>query len=290
MNLEVLFCQSRIERLDYFPIHLYDTWHYQVVSDYWDGYLTKTTNIVSVTGDTIINCKQYFIIKNYTKEYNSSYNDLIRIDSVGLRVMQYGGCADTEKVVYNLSSNACGWKNCGDLHTVQSIVETTIEGKVGDLDNYATQLAFIGNYWIQRRTLAKGYGLCHSTGGELMGWVKKLYYAKINGHEYGNPTQIGGGQIIPIKYSLSQNYPNPFNPETTISYSIPKSEHVTLKVFDVLGREVATLADEYKQAGSYIVTLNVSHLERRREMTSGIYFYRLQSGSYSQAKKLILMK
>jgi hypothetical protein len=97
-------------------------------------------------------------------------------------------------------------------------------------------------------------------------------------------------QYILTTFSLFQNYPNPFNPETTISYSIPKSEHVTLKVFDVLGREVATLVDEYKQPGNYKTTFNAGHLERSREMTSGIYFYRLQAGSYYETKKLILMK
>jgi len=92
--------------------------------------------------------------------------------------------------------------------------------------------------------------------------------------------------ILPINYSLSQNYPNPFNPETTISYSLSKSEHVTLKVFDVLGREVATLVDESKQAGTYNSTFNTLH----SSLTSGIYFYRLQSGGYSETKKMLIIK
>ncbi|OGU65023.1 MAG: hypothetical protein A2499_06190 [Stygiobacter sp. RIFOXYC12_FULL_38_8] len=95
---------------------------------------------------------------------------------------------------------------------------------------------------------------------------------------------------LPTQFRLEQNYPNPFNPETTISYSIAKSEHVTLKVYDLLGREVATLVNEYKQPGNYKATLNIGHLERSREMASGVYFYRLQAGSYSETKKLILMK
>ena len=95
---------------------------------------------------------------------------------------------------------------------------------------------------------------------------------------------------LPTQFRLEQNYPNPFNPETTISYSIAKSEHVTLKVYDLLGREVATLVNEYKQSGSYKAILNIGHLERSREMASGVYFYRLQAGSYSETKKLILMK
>lgn len=92
--------------------------------------------------------------------------------------------------------------------------------------------------------------------------------------------------IIPTKVELFQNYPNPFNPETTISYSIPKSEHVTLKIYDLLGREVATLVDEYKQAGTYNSKLNTQNFQ----LPTGVYFYRLQSGGYSETKKFVLMK
>ena len=95
---------------------------------------------------------------------------------------------------------------------------------------------------------------------------------------------------IPAEFSLSA-YPNPFNPETTISYTIPsnvKGEtiNVTLKVFDVLGREVTTLVNEYKQPGSYNSQLSILNYQ----LTSGIYFYRLQAGSFVQTKKLVLLK
>jgi Secretion system C-terminal sorting domain len=88
----------------------------------------------------------------------------------------------------------------------------------------------------------------------------------------------------PIDFSLEQNYPNPFNPTTTIKYSIPKEENVTLKVFDVLGREVVTLINEEQKAGEYTVGFDGSKL------SSGIYFYKLTSGKYIQIKKMILLK
>ena len=107
-------------------------------------------------------------------------------------------------------------------------------------------------------------------------------------------TKVEDEESIPSHFSLSQNYPNPFNPETTISYTIPSNVegetiNVTLKVFDVLGREVATLVNEYKQAGNYKVTFNVK-TPYMASLPSGVYFYKLQSGSYSETKKLILMK
>ena len=89
---------------------------------------------------------------------------------------------------------------------------------------------------------------------------------------------------LPEAFSLSQNYPNPFNPTTVISYQVPVSGQVTLKVYDMLGREIATLVNNKESAGSYSVKFDGSRL------ASGVYFYRLQAGSFSQTKKLLLMK
>jgi hypothetical protein len=100
-----------------------------------------------------------------------------------------------------------------------------------------------------------------------------------------NPVSLGiKKETIPNKYNLEQNYPNPFNPTTIINYSVPKSGFVTIKVFDVLGREVTTILNENKPAGNYKVEFNANKL------TSGVYFYRMESGSYSQTNKLILLK
>jgi photosystem II stability/assembly factor-like uncharacterized protein len=89
---------------------------------------------------------------------------------------------------------------------------------------------------------------------------------------------------IPKEYKLHQNYPNPFNPVTKINYDIPKNTFVTLKIYDILGRETAVLVNETKQAGSYTVEFNASGL------TSGVYFYRLETTGYSEIKKMILLK
>jgi len=99
------------------------------------------------------------------------------------------------------------------------------------------------------------------------------------------PTGIkNSGNNIPKSYRLDQNYPNPFNPSTTISYSLPKSGMVTLKVFDILGREVAVLLNGYKTSGVYNIKFDASKLK------SGVYFYRLTAGSFVSTRKLILLK
>jgi hypothetical protein len=85
-------------------------------------------------------------------------------------------------------------------------------------------------------------------------------------------------------FALNQNFPNPFNPETTISYQLAAVSHVTLKVYDVLGRNVKTLVDEVKKPGRYETEFDTSQL------ASGVYFCTLHAGDFSQTKKLTLLK
>ena len=93
-----------------------------------------------------------------------------------------------------------------------------------------------------------------------------------------------GSLLSPNNYNLAQNYPNPFNPVTTIKYSIPETGNVSLKVYDILGNEVAALVNEEKTQGVYSVTFDATNL------SSGVYFYKLQSGSYVETKKMLLLK
>ncbi|MBK9285091.1 MAG: T9SS type A sorting domain-containing protein [Sphingobacteriaceae bacterium] len=96
---------------------------------------------------------------------------------------------------------------------------------------------------------------------------------------------------VPAKYELKQNYPNPFNPLTSIQYAVDSKQYIMLKVYDILGSDVATLVNEVKEAGMYEVTLDAAN------MPSGIYFYKLQAGPstgseqvYSQTKKMTLLR
>ncbi len=89
-------------------------------------------------------------------------------------------------------------------------------------------------------------------------------------------------------FNLFQNYPNPFNPSTKISWQTPVSGRQTLKIYDVLGNELATLVDEYRESGNYEVEFKSA--VGSHQLSSGIYFYRLQSGNYSESKKMILTK
>jgi len=120
------------------------------------------------------------------------------------------------------------------------------------------------------------------------------YYCSIHGGPGGvgmsgvitveNATEVKDDYVSISKFDLIQNYPNPFNPSTSIQYKVSSISTVSLKVYDVLGNEVATLVNEEKPAGSYEVDFDASGL------SSGIYFYKLSAGSLVETKKMILMK
>ncbi len=100
----------------------------------------------------------------------------------------------------------------------------------------------------------------------------------------GNAMVGNGEPNNPVEFTLNQNYPNPFNPSTTISYSIAQNSNVSLKIYDVIGKEVMSLVNQQQVAGSYRVTFNASHL------SSGVYFYKLQSENFVATKKMVLVK
>jgi enterochelin esterase family protein len=104
----------------------------------------------------------------------------------------------------------------------------------------------------------------------------------------GGSSDVITEDFVPKDFILYQNYPNPFNPSTVISYQLPVSGDVTLKIYDILGNEITTLVDEYKPAGMCEIEFN--SFSGDGKLVSGIYFYQLQSGNYLETKKMILLK
>ena len=106
---------------------------------------------------------------------------------------------------------------------------------------------------------------------------------------YSNVIEINVN--APLEFSISQNYPNPFNPTTEIKYSIKENCLVTIKIYDLLGSEVATIINEEKPAGNYNVTFDASNISKSNQsLSSGIYFYTISAGNFHQTKKMILLK
>lgn len=131
--------------------------------------------------------------------------------------------------------------------------------------------------------ISKGDIQCMSFVNSMTGWVMGSggMIIKTNDILTGN---ISNQTVTPTEYLLHQNYPNPFNPTTKISFEIPKSGLISLKVFDLTGREIATLINEFKTLGKYSVDFNGTNL------SSGVYFYKLEANGISEVKKMLLLK
>ena len=173
---------------------------------------------------------------------------------VGGNFTQAGGVSANRVARFNTQMNT--WSSLGT-------------GSSNGVNNWVSALAVVGNEVF--------------VGGEftLAGGIASTFIARwIGGATNVEPISID----MPSTYLLQQNYPNPFNPSTTILFSIPTSEFVTLKVYDVLGREIATLVNENLSAGSYSYNFDAKNL------TSGVYLYKLQAGKYSEIKKMMLIR
>jgi len=144
-----------------------------------------------------------------------------------------------------------------------------------------------GNNWIKlsthiRTTLSKIYFRDEQTG-----WVigpNGLIMRTVNGGGSNISGINNDKNDLPTIFSLSQNYPNPYNPTTNITYSVATNTHVSIRIYDILGKAVSTLVNENKEPGNYRVNFNGSGLP------SGIYFYRIEAGNFSETRKMILLK
>ncbi len=151
----------------------------------------------------------------------------------------------------------------------------------------------VQSYWADLRTLGGGSAVVFASGfldpsanqnGEAFGIYFALADGTVGQFPEGVASVENSSELIPDNFSLSQNYPNPFNPSTTINFTIPNSEFVTLKIYNILGSEVVTLVNENLSAGSYRFNFNAQGL------ASGIYLYELNAGNFREIKKMNLLK
>jgi hypothetical protein len=151
-----------------------------------------------------------------------------------------------------------------------------------------------GQVALGTTTQMKGTILCQtqiafSTGARLTGKALAQSAVTLDANSVTTGVAPIENGLVPMRFSLSQNYPNPFNPSTVISYQLPVSSQVTLKVYDVLGNEVATLVNGRQEAGNYTVPFSAIS-GNTSTFASGVYFYRLEAGSFVSTKKFVLMK
>jgi len=265
---------------------LYQTWQ--------SGWLNSTLDLHTYDGNNneieieskIWNGSEWVIEERFTNQYSNGNLMVVTLQE---------GWIDTI------------WSNIGLYTKYYNYNNSLIE--------YISQYWHSANGWInQQRWL-----LSYTTDNQLLDWTTQFWYSaqwenfsklKSVFDNYGNQiiyawevwensawqnhvqllfiytlvSSVEEDLLNGFNYSLSQNHPNPFNPSTKISWQSPTGSHQTIKVFDVLGNEIATLIDEYKPAGSYEINFDASKL------SSGVYFYQLKAGNYLETKKMILLR
>jgi len=191
---------------------------------------------------------------------------LLALAMVPVELTSFNAISDGEEVILN-------WQTATETNNQGFEIQRSSSGdyrSIGFVDGHGTTTEIQSYIFIDENVLP----------GEYSYRLKQVDYDGTT--EYSNIVEVEVAQ--PVEYSLSQNYPNPFNPSTTISYSIPNDGLVTLKVYDILGNEVATLMNELQTAGVKNITFDAS------ELSSGVYYYQLVSGEFTSTKKLILMR
>ncbi len=280
--------------VNYFPLEIGNTWTYRYESSSWPGYYETYDYKITVTDTSTIKNHFYYIFYN---SHDSSYK-YYRLDSSTGFIYQYifSGCYNSEHEVSvdslaaklnNTFKKTCFWlfTTCTDTANYQIFNLNTKSKK------YTEQWTF-----TDYRIYYKGIGLGKIYSGIVNPHTSitthTLLGCKINNQIYGdtNLTLIySHNNYIPKKFDLSQNYPNPFNPKTKIRFGIPsnvkrETSNVKLKIYDLLGREVAILVNEELKPGTYEADWDGSNY------SSGVYFYKLEAGDFTETKKMVLMK
>ena len=245
-----------------------------------------------VYGDPGTDCKAYSI--NTTSDggyviagqiYSSSTGNsnvlLIKTDEFGDTLWTKSIGTQLNEYVYSVQQTVDGGYIIAGTNGDVLLIKTNELGEVLWTKSWGGQWDEAG--FSVQQTIDKNYVIAgHRDIANMVsdGWLLKTT-PDITGIEEGNPS-------LPKEFLLQQNYPNPFNPSTKISWQAPEGGWQTLKVYDVLGNEVAILVDEYRNAGSYEVEFKSS--VGSRQLANGVYFYHLQTGEFVETKKMILLK
>ncbi len=167
------------------------------------------------------------------------------------------------------------WSTASELNNQGFEIQRSTQG------NEFSSIGFVAGYGTTTETKNYRFVDVNLTAGN---YTYRLKQVDFNGtFSYSDVVNVDVTSL-PIQFQLAQNYPNPFNPSTTIKFSIPQSSNVTLKIFNTLGQEVSTLTNQNMESGVHTINFDASQLN------SGIYFYKLVAGSYSEVKKMTLIK
>jgi hypothetical protein len=259
-----------------YPTHVGDRWEYTPLGVAW---------ISSIVADTLMPNGKLYTVR--THDYHWLF-ELGFDRQEGNKVYRYDARMGEEHLWYDfdlspgerVNSFSTGFDTT-DIY-LAAIDTITIFGVPRRswaffIDNARTYIDDEQSVWITDSLGMTDYGEAFG-GATLQG-------ALIDGRGYGSISGVKASPTNePASFRLSPNYPNPFNPSTTITYAVPFQTPVTLKLFNLLGQEVATLVDAIEGPGSKSIRFDA------RDLPGGVYFYRLQAGSYSATKKLMIVK
>ena len=279
---------SKSNYLDLFPLQVGNFWQYKV--KYVLGFYPNDTTIFyayrEVLKDTLmINGKVYFEIAD-TRDYIFYHNNFLRIDSATGCIYEYSYYQNKEYLIDSLKMMTGDTILIGDGYPLECISVDTMEffGVNRQTKHFSCPIVPLWFDYKYAESIGEIYRFNHFENIVVEEYQSGITYAKIDGIEFGQLVSVENEFVNINSFSLFQNYPNPFNPRTCIQYAIGNRQFVTLKVYDALGNEIATLVNEEKPAGEYEVEFDANNL------SSGIYFYQLKAGSFTQTKKMILMK
>ncbi len=278
----------------WYPLNLGDKWIYDKTF-YVDGDSLNWVSIVEVKANKTFENNVYFevLVTEIGLDSLSPSGDryeLFRTDSSYAKV--YKAWFDSDSVLHEeLYMDLI--VEVGDTIPVGNGIYLESEEPVTIFGLNSRKRTFLQTQTpTQQLELVNGLGKIYEYLWELAGSEIVLKGCIIDNVVYGDTTVVSVENetpTLPTKFSLSQNYPNPFNPSTIISWQSPVSNWQTLKIYDVLGNEVATLVNEDKPAGSYEVEFSVGQ-NSILSLSSGIYFYQLRAGDFVQTKKMLLIK
>ena len=298
-----LFSQDIESNLAFYPLQKGNYWEYCETHSSFRPDVKEKFYSLTVVGDTILsNQVRYKIIrKDHIPDTLESEFIYERIDSLTGNVYRYSDqfqFVNDEYLIDSLYSQQGETSRASrnDPWTADFAVTLCVNATPDTLFNqdiYVKVFAAIHyipgfHYWLAQDIGLIQYIYGSETDNEI---YHTLAYANIQGKEYGHKrdTKVRGKAQRPEQVELFQNYPNPFNSQTTITFQLPKTDHVVLQIFNVQGQRIHTLVDQEMPAGVYQVTWDSSN-DTGSHLSSGVYVYRLTVGEYNETRKLLLIK
>jgi len=286
--IKIIYGQtSNVDSSFVFPLNVGDKWFYNVDNSSFPGHHWNYSTTFIIKSDTVMpNNKKYFEFPAMLDELGTdTVSSIIYLRKSGLKVYEYITADSNEHLLFDFSANIGDTLSYFEYEPLTG--QPTNHPQYIILNSIDTLEYFLK---IKLKTfnfsgilVADTLGITYATNA--IGTLWSLFGATIDGKSYGNILSVQLKENKePSNFSIYQNYPNPFNPSTIITYSLPQKSRVTLKIYDLLGKEICTLVNGEKTSGTYKVVWNAQNVP------SGVYFYKITAGAFSKTNKMLLLK